>query len=226
VKTFVGREGFRFLDEREMRLTSRWFHYSPTETFSELFRSPDWFLWREHRFTEALQVMATAGANPDHETSRERRWAASGVRAVRLQVVDAESVADIASPLNYLLTYLHVTHPGEQRLLLDGDAASAAGAALPDVDFILHDDDLAITKYLAVPTHPPATPATPAAAATAGAGVVVHRDAYFNRPPTPQDPDDDRPVYRRYAALADAVLSSASDLTYRGPLPGVALLDT
>ena len=121
VQTFIGRDGFRFLDECEMHLTARWFHYSPPETFSQMFRSPDWALWRSGEFEAAIETMSGLGKGPGREADRTRVWAANGVDVVRLQMVDAESIKEPASPLNYLLTYLAVTHPGEDRLVFDGD---------------------------------------------------------------------------------------------------------
>lgn len=204
MKTFKGREGFAFLDERESRLSSRWFHYSPPETFSFMFRSPDWLLWRQGRFTEAVHAMRDIRERRDRESDRARQWAANGVRAMRLQVVDAASIRELRSPLNYLLTYLTVTHPDEDRLVVDGDRCAAAGIELPDVDFLIHDDDLVMTKYEGEPG-------------------VIWRDLYLNRPPRPGQ-DDDRPTYRRYAAVADDLLARRDQVRYTGLLPGLDLL--
>lgn len=201
MQTFIGRDGFRFLDEREMRLEERWFHYSTTEVFAGQFRSPDWLLWRDGRFREALRVMREAPIRGD----RARVWRDRGVRAVRVQVVDAGSLREPSSPLNYLVTYLEATHPEEDRLLADADLCAARGVALPGVDFLIHDDEVVFTKYEGRPS-------------------VIHRDAYFNRPPEPGQ-DDDRPAFARYAAAADALLARREAIRYRGPLFGRQLLD-
>lgn len=165
VQTFIGRDGFRFLDEREMHLTARWFHYSPPETFAQMFRSPDWALWGNGEFEAAIETMRGLRKGPGREADRTQVWAAKGVDVVRLQVVDAESIKEPESPLNYLLTYLAVTHPDEDRLIIDGDKCAVNGITLPDIDFLIHDDDAVFTKYEGEPS-------------------VIYRDAYFNRPPS------------------------------------------
>lgn len=205
MRTFIGRDGFNFLDEREVRLTRRWFHYSPPETFSQLFRSPDWLLWRDGELEAAVDAMHGVLADRGREAEREQLWRRNGLDVVRVQVVDAASLRDVGSPLNYLLTYLHVTHPHEDRVLVDADRCGAAGVDLPDVDFLIHDDDLVITKYL-------------------GEGSVVHRDAYFNRVPAGAGEDDDRSAFRYYRDLADDLLGRRDELGYRGRLPGLDLL--
>ncbi len=112
MKTFIGKSGFAFLEERETRLKQRWFHYSPPETFAHTtFRSPDWLLWREGQHEAAVAAMYAKTTDGVRENDRTQIWARNGVRASRLQVVDALSLADPGSPLNYLLTYLAVTHP-------------------------------------------------------------------------------------------------------------------
>jgi hypothetical protein len=204
MKTFKGSDGFAFLDERERRLTRRWFHYSPPETFSFTFRSPDWLLWREGKLTAAVDAMREIRDRRGRESLRASRWAANGVRVTRLQVVDAASLRELNSPLNYLLTYLKVTHSDEERLILDGDRCAAEGIALPDTDFLIHDDDLVMTKYEGEPG-------------------VIWRDLYVNRPPGPGE-SDDRPTYRRFAELADALLARQDQLRYTRPLPGLDLL--
>lgn len=204
--TFKGEDGFRFLDEREMRLRKRWLHYSPPETFSQMFRSPDWLLWKDGKFEASVAAMRTALAQRDREATRELLWLSAGVQVVRLQVVDAESIRDPASPLNYLTTYLTVTHPHEDRVIIDGDRCAATGIDLPDVDFLIHDDDLVITKHLGEPG-------------------VVYRDAYFNQPPAAAGDDDDRPVFRHYSDLADDLTARRDQLRYQGRLPGLDLLN-
>jgi hypothetical protein len=203
VQTFKGKAGFAFLDEREMHLRVRWFHYSPPETFSHVFRSPDWFQWREGDFTGAIATMKGLERKPD----RARAWATNGVSAVRAQVVDAASIADPRSPLNYLLTYLAVTHPEEDRLIIDADRAAQAGIALPEVDFLIHDDDVVFTKY-------------------EGAPGVVYRDAYYNQAPEGPEDEDDRPFFRHFTSAADELLACRDRLTYLGPLAGLHMLAT
>jgi hypothetical protein len=83
---------YRFMDEREMHLSTRWFHYSPPETFSRMFRSPDWALWRNSEFEAAIESMR--GLQQGREADRTQIWAANGVQVVRLQVVDAESIKE------------------------------------------------------------------------------------------------------------------------------------
>jgi hypothetical protein len=205
VKTFKGRDGFAFLDEREGRLTRRWFHYSPPETFAFMFRSPDWLLWRQGQFTKAVDAMRVIRDQRGPESHRARQWAANGVQVTRLQVVDAASTRELRSPLNYLLTYLTVTHPGEDRLVVDGDRCAAEGIELPDVDFLIHDDDLVMTKYEGEPG-------------------VIWRDLYLNSPPEPGE-EDDRPAYRRFVVVAEDLLARRDRLRYTGPLPGLDLLD-
>jgi hypothetical protein len=205
VQTFIGTDGFRFLDEREMHLTKRWFHYSPPETFSHMFRSPDWALWQGGEFEAAIQTMCDLRKGPGREADRTQVWAANGVDVVRLQVVDAESIKEPESPLNYLLTYLAVTHPGEDRLIIDGDKCAANGIALPDIDFLIHDDDAVFTKYEGEPS-------------------IIYRGAYFNRVPDKPGEDDDRPMFHYYAELADGLLARRDELSYEGPLFGIDLL--
>jgi hypothetical protein len=207
MRTFIGKDGFRFLDEREMHLKVRWFHYSPPETFSHMFRSPDWPLWRDGEFETAIETMRGLPATSGREADRARAWAENGVEVVRLQVVDEESIREPRSPLNYLLTYLEVTHPGEDRLVIDADACAARGIVLPDVDFLIHDADAVFTKYEGAPS-------------------VVYRDAYFNQAPTHPGDDDDRPIVRYYCELADQLLARRDELTYRGTLLGLDLLRT
>jgi hypothetical protein len=204
VQTFIGKDGFRFLDEREMHLTTRWFHYSPPETFSHMFRSPDWALWQSGEFEAAIETMRGLWKGPGREADRTQVWVANGVDVVRLQVVDAESINEPESPLNYLLTYLAVTHPDEDRLIIDGDTCAAHGIALPDIDFLIHDDDAVFTKYEGEPS-------------------VIYRDAYFNRLPVPGE-DDDRPTFHHYAGLADGLLARREELAYQGSLFGIDLL--
>jgi hypothetical protein len=204
VKTFKGRDGFAFMDEREPRLSRRWFHYSPPETFAFMFRSPDWLLWRQGHFTEAVDAMRVIRDRRGRESARAQHWAGNGVQVTRLQVVNAEAIQALSSPLNYLLTYLAVTHPEEDRLIVDGDRCAAEGIQLPDEDFLIHDDDLVMTKYEGEPG-------------------VIWRDLYLNQPPEPGDLDD-RPVYRRFTELADQLLARRDDLSYTGPLPGLDLL--
>src|SRR5689334_16201931 len=121
-----------------MHLSTRWFHYSPPETFSHMFRSPDWALWTTSQFEAAIETMR--GLQQDREADRTQVWTANGVQVVRLQVVDAASIREPESPLNYLLTYLAATHPGEDRLIIDADKSAANGIALPDIDFLIHDN--------------------------------------------------------------------------------------
>lgn len=205
MQTFIGKDGFRFLDEREMHLSVRWFHYSPPETFSHMFRSPDWMLWRRGEFEAAIEMMRGFDTSRGREADRARIWAANGVDVVRLQVVDAESIEQPESPLNYLLTYLTVTHPGEDRLIIDGDKCAANDIALPGVDFLIHDADVVFTKYEGMPS-------------------VVYRDAYFNRAPESPDEQDDRPFFTYCADAAVGLLARRDELTYEGPLFGVDLL--
>lgn len=200
MRTFVGRDGFRFLDEREMWLTSRWFHYSTTEVFAGQFRSPDWFLWRAGRFVPAVARMRSLPTRAD----RDEAWQANGVQATRVQVVDAASIRAPESPVNYLLTYLQVTHPAEDRLIVDADVCAALGIELPAVDFLIHDDDVVFTKYEGEPG-------------------VIYRDAYFNTPPGPGQ-DDDRPFFRRYAAAAQVLLTRREEIRFRGRLFGEDLV--
>lgn len=127
------------------------------------------------------------------------------VDVVRLQVVDAESIKEPESPLNYLLTYLAVTHPDEDRLIIDGDKCAVNGITLPDIDFLIHDDDAVFTKYEGEPS-------------------VIYRDTYFNRPPEHPGEDDDRPMFRHYAELADGLLARREELAYEGALFGIDLL--
>ena len=77
MQTFIGKDGFRFLDEREMHLTTRWFHYSPPETFSHMFRSPDWALWRNGEFEAATETMRGLRKRPGREADRTQVWAAN-----------------------------------------------------------------------------------------------------------------------------------------------------
>jgi hypothetical protein len=127
VRTLTGTEGFRFLDERELSLRARWFHYSTPEVFAHQFRSPDWLLWRDGDFEAAVRTML--GLQP--KTHRARTWRRNGVQVTRVQVVEAGSVKEPGSALNYLLTYLAATHPEEDRLI--------------------HDDDVVFTKYVGDP---------------------------------------------------------------------------
>jgi hypothetical protein len=94
VRTFVGQKEFHLLDDREMHLRKRWFHYSPPATFSTRFRSPTGLLWREGHFEEVIEIL-------------------HGIRLPGLRP---------AGLLNHPLTYLAVTHPDEDRLIIDGDA--------------------------------------------------------------------------------------------------------
>jgi hypothetical protein len=201
VQTFKGKAGFAFLDEREMHLKASWFHYSPPETFSHVFRSPDWFQWRDGDLAGSIETMKGLERKPD----RARAWAEHGVSAVRAQVVDAPSIDDPRSPLNYLLTYLAVTHPEEDRLIIDADRAAGQGVVLPEVDFLIHDDDVVFTKYEGEPA-------------------VVYRDAYYNQPPARPDAEDDRPFFRHFAAAADELLAHRDEILYLGSLVGLDLL--
>jgi hypothetical protein len=203
VQTFKGKAGFRFLDEREMNLSTRWFHYSPPETFSHMFRSPDWALWRKRDFEAAIETMRSL--QQGREADRTQLWAANGVQVVRLQVVNAESIKEPESPLNYLLTYLAATHPGEDRLIIDADKSAANGIALPDIDFLIHDNDVVFTKYEGEPS-------------------IIYRDAYFNRAPEHPSEDDDRPMFHHYSDLAERLLARRQELTHDGPLFGINLL--
>lgn len=121
-----------------------------------------------------------------------------------MQAVDTASLLDPGSPLNYLLAYLAVTHPEEDQLLADADLCAASGIVLPEVDFLIHDDDAAFTKYEGRPG-------------------VIYRDAYFNRRPEPGQ-DDDRPAYARYAAAADALVAQREAISYQGQPVGLQLL--
>lgn len=199
MRTFVGKEGFRFLDEREMRLTSWWFHYSTTEVFAGQFRSPDWQLWRAGDFDAAVATMRGLTTRAD----RQEVWRVEGVRVTRVQVVDCAAIRDPGSPVNYLLTYLQVTHPQEDRLIVDAERCVALGVDLPSVDFLIHDDEVVFTKYEGEPG-------------------VIYRDAYFNTPPDPGQ-DDDRPSFRRYATAAQELLARREEIRYRGRLFGVDL---
>jgi hypothetical protein len=206
VQVLKGKAGFAFLDERELRLRRRWFHYSTPEVFAGQFRSPDWALWAAGDREGAVRVMRTLPV----KTDRARTWRRAGVHVARLQVVDAQVLADPGSALNYLITYLEVTHPEEYRVLIDADRARQAGVVLPEVDFLIHDDDVAFTKYIGEP-GPPGSPG------------VVYRDVYWNRAPAPGQ-DDDRPAYRAFAQAADTLLARHTDLAWTGPLPATELL--
>jgi hypothetical protein len=170
-----------------------------------MFRSPDWFLWQDGRFEAAIDAMIRIRGSAGRESDRTKVWSDNGVDIVRLQVVDAVSLEEPSSPLNYLLTYLTVTHPGEDRLIIDGGGAATNGITLPDIDFLIHDDDLVITKYEGAPS-------------------TIYRDAYFNAPPADPGDDDDRPMFRYYADLADNILAQRNDLIYKGSLFGLDLL--
>ncbi|GAB3259942.1 hypothetical protein [Kineosporia babensis] len=205
MQTFKGKTGFAFLEERETRLKQRWFHYSPPETFSHMFRSPDWLLWKDGDLTGSVKAMYEHTQDGERENDRSKVWARNGVAVHRLQVVDAASLADPGSALNYLLTYLAVTHPDEDRIIIDGDACTANGVDLPDVDFLIHDEDLVMTKYEGEPR-------------------VMYRDLFWNAPPAEPGEDDDRPTYRRYAELAEQLLAQPQALTYTGPWSGLSLI--
>lgn len=205
MKTFKGKSGFAFLEERETRLSRRWFHYSPPETYSQMFRSPDWLLWKSGDLTGAVRAMFERTRDGQRENDRGQVWARNGVDVHRLQVVDARSLADPGSPLNYLLTYLAVTHPHEDRIIIDGDASAEAGIELPDVDFLIHDDDLVMTKYEGEPG-------------------VMYRDLYWNTAPENPGDDDDRSMFRQYADLADRLLARREALRYTGRWSGQGLI--
>jgi hypothetical protein len=199
VRTLTGREGFRFLDERELGLRNRWFHYSTPEVFAHQFASPDWLRWKDGDFEAAVRTMLGLQT----KTDRARSWQKNGVRVTRVQAVDAASLKEPGSALNYLLTYLAATHPDEDRLIVDADVCAAKGVELPDIDFLIHDDDVVFTKYEGEPS-------------------VVYRDAYFNTAPEPGQ-DDDRPFFRYCADAADTLLARREEIAYRGELFGVEL---
>jgi len=204
MKTFVGRTGFAFLDERELRLRSRWFHYSTLDVFWRFFRSPDWQLWQQARYEDALRLMLADTDGIARNRARARVWADAGVQVTRAQAIDVDAAARIEHPLNYLITYLAATHPDEDTLVIDTAKAVAAGIDLPDLDFLVHDDDLVMTKY-------------------EGPGGVPQRDLYLNLPPRPGE-DDDRPFYARCRDAADQILSHRAEITWTDDLPGLAIL--
>ncbi|MDQ1307840.1 MAG: hypothetical protein QG671_3674 [Actinomycetota bacterium] len=144
------------------------------------------------------------------KTDRALTWRRAGVQVARLQVVHAQVLADPGSALNYLITYMEATHPEEDRILIDADRARQAGVELPEVDFLIHDDDVAFTKYLGEP----GTPGSPG---------VVYRDVYWNREPASGE-DDDRPAYRRFAQAADTLLARRADLAWTGSLVAAEVL--
>ena len=205
MKTLIRRDGFEFLDEREHRLRSRWFHYSTVNVYAQFFRSPDWRLWQQGRYAEAIQTMLadTDGIARNH--ARAQIWAQSGVTVTRAQVLTAEAAAQIEHPANYLLTYLAATHPDEDRLVVDSTKTAAAGIDLPDLDFLIHDDDLVMTKYEGEPTVP-------------------YRDLYLNTPPETGEPDD-RPFFATCRDLADQLLAHRTEIAWTGDLPGLSLLN-
>lgn len=189
-----GKAGFAFLDDRELTLRFRWFHYSTPELFAGHFRSPDWLAWRAGNIDEAIHLMRTA----PRKTHREAVWEAAGIHVARVQVVDAAALADPIGPMQYFLTYLAATHPHEDRLIVDVARAAAAGVDLPETDFLIHDDDVAFTKYEGEPG-------------------VIYRRVYWNRAPAPGQ-GDDRPAYARFTDAARALLDVRETIAYRGPL--------
>jgi Family of unknown function (DUF6879) len=200
VQVLKGKAGFAFLDDREMSLRSLWFHYSTPEVFAGQFRSPDWLAWRAGNIDEAVHLMRAA----PRKRHREEVWKAAGVHVARVQVVDAPSLADPAGAMQYFLTYLAATHPHEDRLIVDAARAAAAGVDLPELDFLIHDDDVAFTKYEGEPG-------------------VIYRRVYWNRPPAPGQ-DDDRAAYAEFAAAARLLLESRETIAYLGPLAADQLL--
>jgi hypothetical protein len=200
VQVLKGKAGFAVLDERELQLRSRWFHYSTPEVFAGHFRSPDWIAWQSGDIDEALRLMHRA----PRRTDRTAIWAAAGVAVTRVQVVDAVSLADPFSPLQYFLTYMAVTHPEEDRLIVDAARADEAGVLLPETDYLLHDDEVAFTKYEGEPG-------------------VIYRDVYWNRPPGPGE-HDDRPQYAAFDAAAVRVLQARDEIAHRGSLTAHRLL--
>jgi hypothetical protein len=204
VKTFTGKTGFEFLDEREYRLRSRWFHYSTLEVYSQFFRSPDWRLWQHGRYEDSVQAMLEGTDGIARNRARAQVWADAGVQVVRAQVIDADAAARIDHPVNYLLTYLAATHPDEDQFVVDSAKTAAVGLELPELDFLIHDDDLVMTKYEGQSGRP-------------------QRDLYRNTPPDPGE-DDDRPFFTRCRHLADQLLKHRAEITRTGDLPGLALL--
>lgn len=205
MKTLIGRAGFEFLDEREHRLRSRWFHYSTLEVYARFFRSPDWRLWQQGRYEEAVQVMLAGTDAIARNRARAEIWADAGIQVTRAQVIDATAAGQIEHPVNYLLTYLAATHPGEDRLLVDSAKATAAGIDLPELDFLIHDDDLVMTKYEGAPSVP-------------------YRDLYLNTAPE-RGQEDDRPFFTTCRTLADVLLERRAEIAWGAALPGLALLD-
>lgn len=203
MRTLVGTDGFRFLDEREMRLQKRWLHYSTADVFSQFFRSPDWLLWQDGRYDDAIRSMRAM--RRDRIVARARLWAENGVTVTRIQVVDHASIQHLPSPVNYLLTYLAATHPDEDRYLLDSAKCATADITLPTNDLLLHDDDLLFTKYEGEPG-------------------VVYRDTYLNAPPANPSDDDDRPFFHHCANTIELLLARRDQLRYTEALPGEDLL--
>jgi hypothetical protein len=205
VKTLIGRAGFEFLDEREPRLRSRWFHYSTVDVYAQFFLSPDWLLWQQGRYEEAVQVMLgdTDGIARNH--ARAQVWTEARIEVIRAQVINAEAAGRIEHPVNYLLTYLAATHPDEDRLVVDCARTTTVGIALPDLDFLIHDDDLVMTKY-------------------EGESAVPHRDLYLNMAPD-QGEEDDRPFFAACREVTELLLMHRAEIAWAGDLPGPALLE-
>lgn len=205
MKTFIGRAGFEFLHQREHRLRSRWFHYSTVDVYSQFFRSPDWRLWQQGRYENAVHAMLEDTDGIAHNRARAQVWANAGIQVTRAQVIDAEAAERIEHPVNYLLTYLAATHPDEDCLVIDSAKTAAVGIELPDLDFLIHDDDLVMTKYEGEPSVP-------------------HRDLYLNTAPD-QGEDDDRPFFVTCRDVVDLLLAHRAEIAWTGDLPGLALLE-